>query len=212
MGRRKLKIERIEDKSSRQVTFSKRRNGLFKKAKELSVLCDVDVALIIFSSPGKLYQYSSTTRMSKILQRYHNHPAAKDAIPSTLQHKVYNFILRSYDINSLKYRNKEAKDEYSSFLTCEELLQTVDRKLGEPSSDDLSVTDFMHLQKQFETALMQTRETKTRLLLKSISSLKEQEKLLEEEKKVLQGKVNESKGKRKRKRKRIAIDLNSIPE
>ncbi|KAG6398710.1 hypothetical protein SASPL_140178 [Salvia splendens] len=94
------------------------------------------------------------------------------------------------------------------------------RKLGEPSSDDLSVTDFMHLQKQFETALMQTRETKTRLLLKSISSLKEQEKLLEEEKKVLQGKVhihinrlvNESKGKRKRKRKRIAIDLNSIPE
>ncbi|XP_042022669.1 agamous-like MADS-box protein AGL27 [Salvia splendens] len=185
MGRRKLKMERIEDKSSRQVTFSKRRNGLFKKAKELSVLCDLDIALVIYSSPGKLYQYCSTHRMNKILQRYHNHPAAKDTSPSTQQ------------------------DEYSSFLSCEELLQTVDRKLGEPSSDDLTVKDFMHLQKQFETALMQTRETKTRLLLKSISSLEEQEKLLEEEKMVLQGKVNESK--RKKKRKRVAIDLNSIP-
>ncbi|XP_047960445.1 MADS-box protein FLOWERING LOCUS C-like isoform X3 [Salvia hispanica] len=188
MGRRRLKLERIEDKSSRQATFSKRRNGIFKKAKEISVLCDVDVALIIFSSTNKLYQYSSNSRMSKILQRYHNHPAAKAASPSTQQ------------------------DDYSSYLTCEELLQIVDRKLGEPSSDDLTITDLMHLQKQFETALMQTRETKTRLLLKSISSLKEQEKQLEEENMVLQGKVNESKSERKKKRKRVAIDLNSVPE
>ncbi|XP_047960443.1 MADS-box protein FLOWERING LOCUS C-like isoform X1 [Salvia hispanica] len=187
MGRRRLKLERIEDKSSRQATFSKRRNGIFKKAKEISVLCDVDVALIIFSSTNKLYQYSSNSRMSKILQRYHNHPAAKAASPSTQQ------------------------DDYSSYLTCEELLQIVDRKLGEPSSDDLTITDLMHLQKQFETALMQTRETKTRLLLKSISSLKEQEKQLEEEKMMLQEKVEESKRKGKGKRKRFAVDLNVMP-
>nr|CAN67450.1 hypothetical protein VITISV_031401 [Vitis vinifera] len=59
MGRKKVELKRIEDKSSRQVTFSKRRNGLIKKARELSVLCDVDVAVLVFSSRGKLYEYAN---------------------------------------------------------------------------------------------------------------------------------------------------------
>ncbi|MFQ6634575.1 hypothetical protein Gotur_011123, partial [Gossypium turneri] len=46
-------MRRIENDTSRQVTFSKRRNGLLKKAFELSVLCDAEVALIIFSPRGK---------------------------------------------------------------------------------------------------------------------------------------------------------------
>ncbi|XP_039811903.1 MADS-box protein AGL24-like, partial [Panicum virgatum] len=45
--------------SSRQVRFSKRRAGLFKKAFELSLLCDADVALLVFSPAGKLYEYAS---------------------------------------------------------------------------------------------------------------------------------------------------------
>ena len=60
MGRGRIVLERIENKINRQVTFSKRRSGLLKKAFELSVLCDAEVALIIFSSRGKLFQYSST--------------------------------------------------------------------------------------------------------------------------------------------------------
>ncbi|KAH8512915.1 hypothetical protein H0E87_006280, partial [Populus deltoides] len=59
MGRKKVELKRIENKSSRQVTFSKRRNGLFKKARELSVLCDVQAAILVFSSCGKLYEFSS---------------------------------------------------------------------------------------------------------------------------------------------------------
>lgn len=54
-----MELKRIENKINRQVTFSKRRNGLLKKAYELSVLCDAEVALIIFSSRGKLYEFSS---------------------------------------------------------------------------------------------------------------------------------------------------------
>lgn len=60
MGRGKIEIKKIENLNSRQVTFSKRRNGLLKKAKELSVLCDAEVAVIIFSSTGKLYEFSNT--------------------------------------------------------------------------------------------------------------------------------------------------------
>lgn len=61
MGRGKIEIKRIENLNSRQVTFSKRRNGLLKKAKELSVLCDAEVGVIVFSSTGKLYEFSSSS-------------------------------------------------------------------------------------------------------------------------------------------------------
>ena len=60
MAREKIQIRKIDNATARQVTFSKRRRGLFKKAEELSVLCDADVALIIFSSTGKLFEYSSS--------------------------------------------------------------------------------------------------------------------------------------------------------
>jgi hypothetical protein len=59
MGRGRVELKRIENKINRQVTFSKRRNGLLKKAYELSVLCDAEVALIVFSSRGKLYEFGS---------------------------------------------------------------------------------------------------------------------------------------------------------
>lgn len=60
MGRGKIVIRRIDNSTSRQVTFSKRRNGLLKKAKELAILCDAEVGLVIFSSTGKLYDFAST--------------------------------------------------------------------------------------------------------------------------------------------------------
>ena len=59
MGRGKIEIKRIENANNRQVTFSKRRGGLVKKAKELAILCDAEVALIIFSSSGRLYEFSN---------------------------------------------------------------------------------------------------------------------------------------------------------
>ena len=57
--RGKTLMKRIENATSKQVTFSKHRNGLLKKAYELSVLCDVEMGLIVFSPRGKLYEFSS---------------------------------------------------------------------------------------------------------------------------------------------------------
>ncbi|VAI25125.1 unnamed protein product [Triticum turgidum subsp. durum] len=53
-------MKRIENPTSRQVTFSKRRGGLLKKAFELSVLCDAEVALVVFSPRGRLYEFASS--------------------------------------------------------------------------------------------------------------------------------------------------------
>ncbi|XP_052739400.1 myocyte-specific enhancer factor 2 isoform X3 [Bicyclus anynana] len=69
MGRKKIQISRITDERNRQVTFNKRKFGVMKKAYELSVLCDCEIALIIFSSNNKLYQYASTD-MDKVLLKY----------------------------------------------------------------------------------------------------------------------------------------------
>jgi hypothetical protein len=65
MGRGRVELKRIENKINRQVTFAKRRNGLLKKAHELSVLCDAEVALIIFSNRGKLCEFCSSPRYSQ---------------------------------------------------------------------------------------------------------------------------------------------------
>ncbi|XP_078605471.1 myocyte-specific enhancer factor 2A-like isoform X21 [Branchiostoma floridae x Branchiostoma japonicum] len=69
MGRKKIQIARIDDERNRQVTFTKRKFGLMKKAYELSVLCDCEIALIIFNSANKLFQYASTD-MDKVLLKY----------------------------------------------------------------------------------------------------------------------------------------------
>ncbi|KAM0011073.1 putative transcription factor MADS-MIKC family [Helianthus debilis subsp. tardiflorus] len=70
MGRGKIVIRRIDNSTSRQVTFSKRRSGLLKKAKELAILCDAEVGVVIFSSTSKLHEYSSTS-MKSVIERYH---------------------------------------------------------------------------------------------------------------------------------------------
>ncbi|KAB1199747.1 MADS-box transcription factor 21 [Morella rubra] len=70
MGRVKLPIKRIENNTNRQVTFSKRRNGLVKKAYELSILCDIDIALIMFSPSGRLTHFSGKRRIEDVLTRY----------------------------------------------------------------------------------------------------------------------------------------------
>lgn len=66
MGRGKIEIKKIENTNSRQVTFSKRRAGLLKKAQELAILCDAEVAVIVFSNTGKLFEFSSAGYVSQI--------------------------------------------------------------------------------------------------------------------------------------------------
>ncbi|KAK4476924.1 hypothetical protein RD792_016092 [Penstemon davidsonii] len=69
MVRQKIQIKKIDNLTTRQVTFSKRRRGLFKKAQELSTLCDAEIALIVFSATGKLFNYSGTSSMMQLIQK-----------------------------------------------------------------------------------------------------------------------------------------------
>nr|AEJ76853.1 MADS32 [Gossypium hirsutum] len=53
MGRGKLKIKKLENTNGRQATYAKRKHGIMKKANELSILCDVEIILLMFSPTNK---------------------------------------------------------------------------------------------------------------------------------------------------------------
>ncbi|KAJ1674060.1 hypothetical protein EV182_004047, partial [Spiromyces aspiralis] len=89
MGRKKIKIQPIRDDRNRQVTFLKRKSGLMKKAYELSVLCDCDIALIIFNSQNKLIQYASTD-MDRVLMRYTEHGEPQESYTNVNCASMFN--------------------------------------------------------------------------------------------------------------------------
>nr|CAN68106.1 hypothetical protein VITISV_009637 [Vitis vinifera] len=125
MAREKIKIRKIDNVSARQVTFSKRRRGLFKKAEELSVLCDAEVALIIFSSTGKLFDYSSSS-MKDILGRYtmHSNNLEKLEGPSLeLQLENSNHVRLSKEIADKSHQLRQMRGEDIQGLNIEELLK-----------------------------------------------------------------------------------------
>ncbi|RID76982.1 hypothetical protein BRARA_B03928 [Brassica rapa] len=108
MGRRKVEIKLIENKSSRQVTFSKRRTGLIEKARQLSVLCESSVAVLVVSASGKLYNSSSGDNMTNIVDRYEIQHAGElrslDLAEKTrnyLPHKELLESVKSVSVDSL---------------------------------------------------------------------------------------------------------------
>ncbi|KAK3432806.1 hypothetical protein EUGRSUZ_D00313 [Eucalyptus grandis] len=77
MGRRKIEIQMVTDSCTRQVTFSKRRTGLFKKANELAILCAVQIAIIVFSPGGKPFSFGHPN-VESILHRFLNQEKTPD--------------------------------------------------------------------------------------------------------------------------------------
>ncbi|XP_076906314.1 MADS-box transcription factor 23-like [Bidens hawaiensis] len=135
MGRSgKIAIRRIEDTSSRQVTFSKRRNGLLKKAKEISILCDAQVGVIIFSTTGKLSEFS-TTSMNSVIQRYNR---TKDGS---------NQLLTS--MSEVKFWQMEA----TALRQQLETLQETHRQVMGIEVSNMGVEDLQKLENQLETSL-----------------------------------------------------------
>ncbi|XP_060845980.1 myocyte-specific enhancer factor 2A homolog [Rhopalosiphum padi] len=82
MGRKKISISKITNDQNRDVTFKKRKFGLLKKAYELSVLCDCEIAIIIFNKSNKLYQYGSTD-IDQILLKYTDYTEPYESLTNT---------------------------------------------------------------------------------------------------------------------------------
>ncbi|XP_042504328.1 MADS-box protein SOC1-like isoform X2 [Macadamia integrifolia] len=167
MVRGKTQMKRIENATSRQVTFSKRRNGLLKKAFELSVLCDAEVALIVFSPRGKLCEYSSSS-MQKIIDRYQR--LARDV--------QTNNKAMEQNIQLLKY-------EYANMEKKIEILEVSKRRLMGEDLGACSIDELQQIERQLEQSLSNIRAKKTQLFKEHIEKLKEKERILKAENEIL---------------------------
>ncbi|XP_037634174.1 myocyte enhancer factor 2cb isoform X10 [Sebastes umbrosus] len=146
MGRKKIQITRIMDERNRQVTFTKRKFGLMKKAYELSVLCDCEIALIIFNSTNKLFQYASTD-MDKVLLKYteYNEPhesRTNSDIVETLRKKGLNGCdSPDPDADDSVGHSPESEDKYRKINEDIDLMISRQRLCAVPPSNyDMSVS------------------------------------------------------------------------
>ncbi|XP_050105436.1 truncated transcription factor CAULIFLOWER A-like [Malus sylvestris] len=173
MGRGKVELKLIDDKLRRQVTFSKRRSGLIKKARELSVLCGVEVGLVIFSAKGRLYEFCSGESLGKLLERYQMHSeeeigASKNAGGTDKKHNSECSDLRAGANRSPKMiqSGREAQD-----------------------LDNLDVPELTQLEEELDALLRQTRSRKTQLMMENLTALIETEKQLKEEKRLIENEI-----------------------
>ncbi|EOA38458.1 hypothetical protein CARUB_v100101340mg, partial [Capsella rubella] len=149
---------RIENKINRQVTFAKRRNGLLKKAYELSVLCDAEVALIIFSNRGKLYEFcSSSSSMLRTLERYQkcNYGAPEPNVPSREALAV----------------ELSSQQEYLKLKERYDALQRTQRNLLGEDLGPLSSKELESLERQLDSSLKQIRALRTQFMLDQLNDL-----------------------------------------
>ncbi|KAI5066130.1 hypothetical protein GOP47_0018754 [Adiantum capillus-veneris] len=172
MGRGKIEMKRIENSTSRQVTFCKRRVGLVKKARELSILCDAHVALIVFSSSGRLFEYAGGRSMSEILQAYcdatHNEDRSRP---------IFHEAKDTTDFEAeLVYLKEEL----------ERLRKEGRRRNGETAAlETLSMEELVRLEGEVESSLSRIRERQEQLRARQKEeSVRKEEELLRENEKL----------------------------
>lgn len=171
MGRGKIVIKRIDDSTSRQVTFSKRRKGLLKKARELAILCDAEVGVIVFSCTGKLYDFASSS-MQSVLQRYRElreegHQLLNPA--SEIMHC-------QREVTSLRQQLQQLQERYRQLM-------------GEQLSG-LSVKDLHNLEKQLEMSLEVVSAKKKQIFSDEIEELNLKGNAMHQENIELHQKIN----------------------
>ncbi|KAM7268575.1 hypothetical protein ACFE04_010741 [Oxalis oulophora] len=175
MGRGRVELKRIENKINRQVTFAKRRNGLLKKAYELSVLCDAEVALIIFSNRGKLYEFCSSNSMVRTLEKY--------------QKCSYGALL---DAGRPILETQNNYQEYLKLKARVEVLQRSQRNFLGEDLGTLNTKELEQLENQLESSLKHIRSTKTQLMLDQLADLQQREHMMLEANKALRRKLEET--------------------
>ncbi|KAI4357993.1 hypothetical protein L6164_001904 [Bauhinia variegata] len=173
MGRGKVELKRIENKINRQVTFAKRRNGLLKKAYELSVLCDAEVALIIFSNRGRLYEFCSGSSMAKTVERY--------------QRCSYGTL----EVGQPAMETQRCYQEYLKIKSEVEALQRMQRNLLAEELEHLGINDLERLEHQLDSSLKKIRCNKTQHMLDQLSDLQMKEEALLETNRALRRKMDE---------------------
>nr|ANU06259.1 GloT [Primula elatior] len=164
MGRGKVEIKRIENSNIRQVTYSNRRNGILKKAKEISILCDAQVSLIIFASSGKMHDYCSpNSSLINILDAYQKQSGIRlwDARHENLSNEIER-VKKENDNMQIELRYLKGED-----------IQSLHHK------------ELMSIEVALENGLTRVRERQMEIYRMAKDNFADKERLLEDENKRL---------------------------
>ncbi|KAK8996965.1 hypothetical protein V6N11_020459 [Hibiscus sabdariffa] len=151
MARGKIQIKLIENTSNRQVTYSKRRNGLFKKANELTVLCDARVSIIMLSTTGKLHEFiSPSTSTKQIIDQYQ---------------KTLGIDLWQGHYEKMQEKLKQVKEVNRN------LRKKIKQRMGGCLNDE-SIEDLRGLEQEMDNAVKLIRDRKYRVITNQIDTSK----------------------------------------
>lgn len=190
MVRGKTQMKRIENTTSRQVTFSKRRSGLLKKAFELSVLCDAEVALMVFSPTGKLYEFSSSSSLKDFVRVFqHKYYWSCFSTNATIDRYEKNAKNLGTGISAADEENIEhLKEEVENMAKKIEYLQECQGKLLGVGLESCNADELQEIENHLQRSLSNIREKKWQLFKQKIEKLKEEERRLAKENLELQKK------------------------
>ncbi|XP_065847099.1 agamous-like MADS-box protein AGL12 isoform X2 [Euphorbia lathyris] len=177
MARGKVQMKRIQNPVHRQVTFCKRRAGLLKKANELSVLCDAQIGVLIFSANGKLYELA-TKGMQELIERYSKATGSgSGSLKPEEQSKDTQALNAKEEVNILKQE-------------IETLQKGIRYLLG--GAAEMTFDELVVLEKNLEMWIYQIRSTKMEIMSKEIQLLRNKEGVLKAANQYLQYKMEES--------------------
>nr|UXR27461.1 MADS transcription factor AP3-2 [Delphinium anthriscifolium] len=159
MGRGKIEIKRIENPTNRQVTYSKRRAGIMKKAQELSVLCDAQVSLVMFSSTGKLSEYIS---------------------PSTSTKNIYDRYQQASGMNLWQSHYEKMQDNLNKLKEINNKLRREIRQRNGEDLNDLSFAQLRSLEQNMDKSVERVRNRKFHVISTQTDTYKKKVKNLEE--------------------------------
>ncbi|KAG5399676.1 hypothetical protein IGI04_014283 [Brassica rapa subsp. trilocularis] len=198
--RGKIEIKRIENTTSRQVTFCKRRNGLLKKAYELSVLCDAEVALVVFSTRGRLYEYANNS-VKGTIERYKK--ACSDAVnPPTVTEantQVHYFLFYSLQKKKNITEKKSGvcmhgtpkyyQQEASKLRRQIRDIQNSNRHIVGESLGSLNFKELKNLEGRLEKGINRVRSKKNELLVAELEYMQKREIELQHDNMYLRAKI-----------------------
>nr|AXY87465.1 MADS-box protein-like protein [Cymbidium goeringii]QDF44722.1 STK [Cymbidium goeringii]QDF44725.1 STK [Cymbidium faberi] len=194
MGRGKIEIKRIENTTNRQVTFCKRRNGLLKKAYELSVLCDAEIALIVFSTRGRLYEYSNSS-IKATIEKYKKTSAGGSNSGSLVE------------VNSQQYYQQESAKMSHQI----QILQNSSRHLMGEGLSSLNLKELKQLENRLERGITRVRSKKHELLFAEIEYMQKREVELQNDNMYLRAKLAESERAQQANIVQAGIDFETLP-
>ncbi|XP_078172851.1 MADS-box transcription factor 26-like [Carex rostrata] len=171
MVRGKVQLKRVENPVYRQISFCKRRAGLLKKAKELAVLCEAEIGVIVFSAHGKLYELATNGNMESLIARY------KNTTPGTPKKGIQS----------------QVADEHADMLRQQTslLLKAIRYMQGREETSDLTFDELEHLEKTLAVWIYHIRSTKMQLFFQEIERLRNKEGILQATNQILKEKVRE---------------------